>query len=311
MQTDSGRLARSYLFVPGDNERLLGKVFDAGADAVVIDLEDAVSAERKDAARELVQRTLVQRAADDASRQPIWVRINDPRIGDWRADLEAVCGDPRATRLITGLRLPKAESLRQLQLLDEALRRVEQQASLPPESLRITCTIESATGVANAARLAALPRVSFLAFGEADFAADIGAELDADSTATLWARSSLVVAARSAGIAPPIAPVYTLLDDPEGLTRTTVAARRLGFFGRSCIHPRQLEPIHDAFTPTAERVAMARRILAAFDRNGGTVAVTEDGQFVDEAVVRRARAVLELAAMSAPSSATLPPEELP
>ncbi len=286
------RLCRSYLFAPGDNKRLLAKVFDAGADAVVLDLEDGVAADRKDAARELVHRALAQRPA---TGPPVWVRINDLRGDHWQDDVEAVLDDPDVTRGLAGLRVPKAESRREIRRLDEALRLAEKAAGLEPERLKITCTIESAAGLLAARDLAGQPRVSHLAFGEADFAADVGAELDADSTVTLWARSSLVVTARAAGIAPPIAPVYTRLDDEDGLRRSTLEVRRLGFFGRSCIHPKQLAQVHQAFIPSAEQVAAARRILDAFERAGGGAAVAEDGTFVDEAVARRARAVIELA----------------
>ncbi|MCP3956427.1 MAG: CoA ester lyase [bacterium] len=285
------RLLRSYLFAPGDNERLLGKVFAAGADAVVLDLEDAVAPNRKDAARQLVRRALEERTSTDP---PTWIRINDLRSAEWRSDLEVVCCDPLPG--LAGLRVPKVESLRDLQRLDEALRPVEKQAGLEPESLRITCTIESAAGLLAARQLAEHPRVSHLAFGEADFVADVGAELDTEATATLFARSSLVVTARAAGIAPPIAPAYPRLDDTEGLRRSTRQARLLGFFGRSCIHPKQLPAVHEEFTPGAEQVAEARRIVEALERAGGAVAVAEDGTFVDAAVARRARAVLELAA---------------
>ncbi len=287
-----GLLCRSYLFAPGDNPRLLAKVFDAGADAVVLDLEDAVAPGRKAAARELVRQALSERSG---SGPAVWVRINDLRGDHWQTDVEAIFQDPAATRGVAGLRVPKAESLRELRRLDDALRTVEKQAGLEAESLKITCTVESAAGLLAAGRLAEQPRVSHLAFGEADFAADIGAELDENAIATLWARSSLVVTARAAGIAPPIAPVYTHLDDDDGLRRTTLEARRLGFFGRSCIHPKQLAAIHEVFTPTPEQVTSARQILDVFERAGGGATVAGDGTFVDAAVARKARAVLELA----------------
>ncbi|MEM7351761.1 MAG: CoA ester lyase [Acidobacteriota bacterium] len=284
------RPCRSYLFAPGNNERLLGKVLDAGADAVVLDLEDAVAAEHKLVARQQV-RQLLQEA--DATL-PVWVRLNDLRGAEWQADVAEICGEPTALRTLAGLRVPKAESAAELAQLDETLRPLEEQAGLEPGSSRLTCTIESALGLVAAPQLAAHPRVSHLAFGEADFVADIGAELDGQGTATLFARSSLVVAARAAGIAPPIAPVFTQLDDPDGLRRSTRELRQQGFFGRSCIHPRQIEPIHHALAPRPEQIAQARAILASFEEAGGGSALAA-GRFVDEAVVRQARAVLALA----------------
>ncbi len=279
-------LTRSYLFAPGDKARLLAKVFDAGADAVVLDLEDAVTEDRKQVAREQVGTVLAGR---DAGNLDAWVRINALCGDAWRADVEAVCS-PAAIVGLAGLRLPKAESPAELDELDEVLRRAEEVAGLEPGTLRLTCVVESAAGLLAARDLAAQARVSHLAFGEADFAADLGIE---PGEATLWARSSLVVAARAADIAPPIAPVYTHLGDPEGLHASTLEARRLGFFGRSCIHPRQLAAVHEVFTPSADEVDRARQLVAAHD---GGAAVTADGRFVDAAIVRRARGTVELAA---------------
>jgi citrate lyase subunit beta/citryl-CoA lyase len=148
-----------------------------------------------------------------------------------------------------------------------------------------------------AMEIARAPRVEALAFGAADFIRDIGADPDEAETQTLYARSHLVVASRAAGINPPIASVYTRIKDLDGLRATTEAARRLGFFGRSCIHPSQVPIVNQIFTPTAEQVAEARAIIAAFERarSAGVAAVAmENGQFVDQAVVKRARAIIAL-----------------
>lgn len=280
-------MARSYLFAPGDNERLLAKVWNAGADAVVLDLEDAVADDCKSAARELTARALRDRPANPVDA---WVRINDLADEIWREDIRAL---PAAA--LAGVRVPKAESRRQLDMLDEELARAEERAGLESGHLRVTCTIESAVGLLDARRLAAHPRVSHLAFGEADFVADIGAEVGEDSRSTLYARSQLVVAARAAGIAAPIAPVHTHLDDAEGLRRSTREARQLGFFGRSAIHPKQIATIHDVFTPGVDEVRKARDVVRAYQEAGGGAA-TSDGQFIDAAVVRRATHVLNLMA---------------
>ncbi len=279
-------MARSYLFAPGNNERLLSKVFAAGADAVVLDLEDAVAEPEKERARELVSWALRELAS--AHRAPAWVRINPLDGEHWRRDVRAVVRPG-----LVGLRVAKAESPLDLQLLDEELSQAEERAGMRPGGLRLTCTIESAAGVYRAFELASHPRVSHLAFGAADFVADISADPDYPQ-ATLWARSQLVVAARAAGIASPIAAVHTALDDEEGLRETTLEARRLGFFGRSAIHPRQLPVLHQVFTPQREEIEGARRIVDAFEASGGGASVLAGGQFLDAAVVRRARAVLEL-----------------
>ncbi|MEJ2086626.1 MAG: CoA ester lyase, partial [Acidobacteriota bacterium] len=236
-------LARSYLFAPGNRPELLEKVFSAGADAVVLDLEDAVPADQKQPARERVRQALDRRPAE--GDPATWVRINPLDGSHWRPDLEAV-----VTPALAGVRVPKVESVAGLDALDEELTRLEVATGCEPISIRLTCTIESAKGLLAAEELARHPRVDRIAFGSTDFMADIGADPGAESTATLWARSWLVVACRAAGVMPPIAPVWTRLDDVDGLRRTTVECRQLGFFGRSCIHPKQIGPVHEAFTPS-------------------------------------------------------------
>ena len=130
-------------------------------------------------------------------------------------------------------------------------------------------------------------------------ARDLGADVDEAETQTLSARSHLVLASRAAGIRPPIASVYTRIKDLEGLRATTEASRRLGFFGRSCIHPSQVSIINEVFTPSAEQVAEAREIIAAFEQAmaaGSAAVAMSNGQFVDQPIVERARAIVALAA---------------
>ncbi len=290
-------LARSYLFAPGDNEKLLGKVFRAGADAVVLDLEDAVAPANKARARELVL-TALQTAP--ANAPAIYIRINAVSSPYWQADLSVVA-HPR----VRGLRLGKAESRAELDTLDELLKRAEASVDLPVGGLRLVPTIESAAGLLNAAEMARHPRVETFSFGAADFAKDINADVDEAETQTLFARSQLVVSARAAGLQPPIASVYTRLKDAVGLRANTEAQRRLGFFGRSCIHPAQLPVIHEVFTPQADAVHEARAIVEAFERAqavGAGVATLANGQFVDAPIVERARAVLSLAEVFAEAS---------
>jgi citrate lyase subunit beta / citryl-CoA lyase len=262
-------LARSYLFAPGDNEKLLRKALIAGADAVVFDLEDAVAPANKPAARKLIQQVLSE-LPDESSL--IYVRINALSSSYWQDDL--VCA---LNSRVTGLRIGKAESFAEVQTLDEALRQMN-----APVALHFVPTIESALGVMNAAEMARHPRVAAFSFG---------AENDADETATLYARSQLVVVSRAAGLHPPIASVFTQLKDLDGLRVSTLAQRRLGFFGRSCIHPTQLAVIHEAFTPTPEQLEEARAIVAAV-ADGQATATLSSGQFIDAPIVERARQLI-------------------
>jgi citrate lyase subunit beta/citryl-CoA lyase len=285
------RLARSYLFAPGSHERLLQKVFSAGADAVVVDLEDAVAPEHKAFARDLVGRTLARRGP--AGDWPlVFVRINSVRSGLWRDDLHAVVG-----RGLHGVRLARTESVEEVREVNDEIERLERGRDLPRGALSIIASIETADAVLGAAAIARGPRVLALAFGASDFLRDVGAGPDAGELETLAVRTHLVVVSRAASIAPPIAPVHTRLSDMEELRRTTEAARRLGFFGRSCIHPLQLPVVHQAFLPSAAHVAEARALVEAASAGATTDGPVHlpDGPLVDRSLVRRAAAVIDLA----------------
>jgi citrate lyase subunit beta / citryl-CoA lyase len=280
------RLFRSFLFAPAHQTRLVDKVFSAGADAIVLDLEDAVPPAEKAAARRVVGALLESGVPDDP---PLFVRINGMDSDLWREDLAAVVAPG-----LCGLRLPKIDSLEALRRFDEELSSCEGRAGLPFGALELTLAIESAAGVLESRDLARHPRVARLAFGAADFAAELGLDLE-DPLATLHARSHLVLASRAAGILPPLAPVYTRLRDPEGLARAAAENRRLGFFGQSCIHPEQLAIVHQVFAPDARALAEARTLLEAAaraEREGHGALRLPDGRFVDRALVAHAERVL-------------------
>ena len=260
---------RSYLFAPGHNSKLLAKVFDAGADAVMLDLEDAVPPEAKDTARRAVAEVLPTHLA--------WVRVNAAGTPWCAADLDAV-GEHAF-----GIRIPKAESAADVAWV---------RARAPGKP--IIAAVESARGVFAAAEIAAAPGVVHLAMGGVDLARDLGA--GSSNLATLYVRSHLVLASRIAGIEPPIDSVYPHLDDDSGLREQAAFARMLGFFGKSAIHPRQLPILHEVFTPTAEEISWAREVIAAFDAAGGEALRLSSGEFVDLPVADRARRLLQLAA---------------
>jgi citrate lyase subunit beta/citryl-CoA lyase len=262
-------LARSYLFAPGHNPKLLRKVFHAGADAVMLDLEDAVPPHEKTTARELV--------AEALATHPAWVRVNAARTPDCAADLEAVAG--RAA----GIRIPKTESPDDVQwVADRAL------------GIPLICAIETARGVLASQEIASVPSVRHLAVGGVDLQRDLNC--NPGDLPTLYARSHVVLASIAAGLAPPIDSVYPHLDDEAGLRQQTHLARSLGFFGKSAIHPRQLPVIHEVFTPSDEELRRARDVVEAFDRSGGDALQLTNGEFVDLPVADRARGLLDLAA---------------
>jgi citrate lyase subunit beta/citryl-CoA lyase len=259
---------RSYLFAPGHNAKLLAKVFDAGADAVILDLEDAVPPDAKQTARELVAETL--------RRRPAWVRVNASRTTQCAADLAVVGG------LAAGIRIPKVESTRDVEWVAERV-----------PGTPLICAIETARGVFAAPEIASVPGVRHLAFGGVDLQRDLNC--GPGDLPTLYARSHLVLASRAAGIAPPIDSVYPRLDDEAGLRRQAQFARSLGFFGKSAIHPRQLAVLHEVFTPSEEELRWARDVVAAFMDAKGAALRLPDGEFVDLPVANRAHRLLQLA----------------
>ena len=259
------RSPRSWLFAPGHNEKLLRLVFDAGADVVLLDLEDAVPPDLKDRAREMV--------AEVAAAWPCWVRVNRARTELCEHDLDAVAGSA------LGLRVPKVESAEEVAWVAERA----------PEVL-LDCTIESARGVLAAFDIASAPACALLSYGGLDLSADLGIPEGAQET--LYARSYLILAARAAGKPQPSDGVYPMLNDDDGLRKEVEAAKRLGFFGKSAIHPRQVPIIHEVFAPTPEEVAWATGVLAAFEGSGGAATRTAGGEFVDKPVAERARQIL-------------------
>jgi citrate lyase subunit beta/citryl-CoA lyase len=283
---------RSWLYAPGNNPRVLEKVFGAGSDAVILDLEDAVPPAEKVRARGLVADAV--RGRRGQPRPAVFVRINHPDSGLAEADVEAVVQPGLA-----GLRVPKVEDAQTARRVDEWLTKAEERAGLAAGSVALVCNVESAAGVWWALEIAqASPRVQALAFGAADFVRDVNARVGVDGLETLSARSRLVLAARVAGIRPPVDSVYTRLDDDEGLERTTRQGRDLGFFGRSAIHPRQVPTINATYTPSEDEVGRAREVVAAAasaEAAGSGALRLPNGDFVDVAIVRRAEAVLRLA----------------
>jgi citrate lyase subunit beta / citryl-CoA lyase len=266
-------MTRSYLFAPGHNSKLLGKVFTAGSDAVMLDLEDAVPPDAKDTARAMV--------AEALHDHPVWVRINATGTAWAEADLAAVAEHTY------GIRIPKVESA-------DDVRWVTERAPGRP----IICAIETARGVLAASQIASTPGVRYLAMGGVDLQRDLN--VGSDNQATLYARSHLVLAARAAGLPPPIDSVYPRLDDPDGLRNQTEFARSLGFFGKSAIHPQQLDIIHQAFTPTARELDWAHEVVTAFESAGGEALRLPSGEFVDLPVADRARDLLRAASRIEP-----------
>lgn len=261
--------AASWLFVPAATPRRFERAVGSGADAVILDLEDAVAVDAKDTARG-------DAAAWLADGGQAWVRINAHGTPWHEEDVATLCDLPG----LLGLVAPKVEDPRVLGRLT---------ARLGPGKA-LVALVETARGVQGVADIAGTPRVQRLAFGSLDFALDIGAEHDDQSL--LLARSSLVLASRAAGLPPPIDGVTTTVHDADAVTADARRARVLGFGGKLCIHPAQVEPVARAFAPTNEELAWARDVHRAAERSGGGAFLGPDGQMVDRPVIDRAAAIL-------------------
>ena len=271
---------RSYLFVPADRPERINKALASGADAVIVDLEDAVAPGAKAVAREALVGWLAQWSfAPRPSSQPILlVRVNAASTAWFEDDLRA-CVHPA----VQGLVLPKAEHPSELMHVGAAL---PGRALLP--------LVESATGMDAARALGGVPGVQRLIFGSLDFQVDLDIEEDEAEDALLHFRSHLVWMSRLGGIAAPVDGVTTNLQDPAATAADARRARALGFGAKLCIHPRQVQAVHEAFMPSADQLDWARRVLAAAQAAGGS-AVAVDGKMVDAPVLLRARALLERA----------------
>lgn len=274
--------ARSYLFVPGDRPERFAKAQASGADAVVLDLEDAVAPAAKEAARQAVSDWL------DAGRGPVVLRIN--AIGTpWFAVDLALTARPDVAAVI----VPKAERARDLARV---------RAASP--STPLLPLIETAAGIERLREVAAAPGVQRLVFGSIDLQLDLG--IDGDGDELLYFRSQLVLASRLAGLTAPVDGVCTALDDPETLRAEALRARRFGFGAKLCIHPRQVAGVNDAFSPSAVELAWARRVVDVAERSGGA-AVAVDGRMVDLPVLRRAQALLQADAAIRTDGPAAPP----
>lgn len=274
---------RSVLFTPGDRPEMLRKAPEAGADAIVFDLEDAVAPQRKDEARAAVREVLSDPAFDPDCE--VCLRVNPIGVaaGD---DLAGVIGgDGEAIRL-DGVVLPKTESGDDVKSLARRLR--ERDVRVP-----VLALIESARGVLAAEEIADAAPTDALVFGAEDLSADVGATRTREGTEVLYARQRVVIAA-AANDCTAIDTVFTDFGDTEGLREEAAFAVRLGYDGKMAIHPSQVEPINEAFTPDEEEIEWADAVMAgkrAADAEGRGV-FEVDGQMIDAPLIARAQRIL-------------------
>ncbi|MDE3074635.1 MAG: CoA ester lyase [Chloroflexota bacterium] len=283
---------RSLMFVPGHRQRMIDKALASAADVLFLDIEDGVPPAEKDTARQCIAESLRNASSQPGGPHPLrFVRINAIGHERMRADLDAV-----VTVGIEGLCLPKVEDAGQIELVDSLIEGYEASAGIRKGTIRYIAAIESARGIVNGPAVAAAsPRLVGLMFGAEDFAKDLGLPTQRvqEASELIYARSALVMAAASAHIGA-IDGVWPDIRDPEGLLRDARQARRLGFTGKSLIHPGQIETVNGVFCPDEGEVDYARQVVTAFEeavaRGDGSIAI--GGQLVDLPIVERARRVL-------------------
>jgi citrate lyase subunit beta/citryl-CoA lyase len=265
-------VARTYLFVPGNRPERFAKALATAADAVVLDLEDAVAVDDKSTAREAIGAQLAGMSSE--ARRRVVVRIND-LASNWSAmDLRMLLQSGAAQVM-----LPKAESAAQIAALRSAVSDAD-----------VLALIETARGVAAVDEIAAAPGVSRLVFGTLDFALDLDLDTASGNEGLAYGASRIAIASRVAGLAAPVAGVTAQLDDEAQLLADLAQARRFGFGAKLCIHPKQVDPIHRALQPSAAAIVWATRVLEAEAASPGAAQL--DGRMIDRPVVLQAERIL-------------------
>ncbi len=286
------RLRRAVHFVPGANEKMLQKALALPADSLVLDLEDSVTPENKDPAREIVTQWLKQ---VPFGRQERMVRMN-PLDTPWGVpDLEfSMRGRPDSYLV------PKVRTRDDLLQIDTILSRMEREYGYPPGEVKlVVLATETPQGLLNIRDFGSCPRVDALSWGAEDLSAAIGARRNRDEQGQFlevfrYARIMTLLAATAAGVEP-IDTVFVDINDIEGLRRECVEGAWMGFTGKVTIHPSQIAVVNEVFTPSAEEIAESRELLAAFEENrkAGKMAFSFKGQMVDVPHLTRARTIIE------------------
>lgn len=295
MDSQPIKMYRTLLFAPGSRPELLAKAQLGDADAMIFDLEDSVPLNAKDEARKNIADALAV-----GLKKPMFLRISNPRAGDFMADLQVLANASSLVN-VAGVVLPKADDAEDIQAVAKALKDVESKHNMQEGTLSILPLIETCLGLRNGFDIAkASPRVIGMALASAeqgDFMVDLGGRWTPRSLALAYPRSKLVVDARAAGVQWLVDGVFMNLKDTDMLREECLIARELGFVGKMAIHPTQVDVMHTVFSPSDLEVAYARGLIAAF-RDGearGVGAVKYEGMMVDYANVRLAERTLALA----------------
>ncbi len=283
---------RTALFVPGSRPDRVDKALKVGADVIIIDLEDAVPLALKEETRSKVREKVLEHGG-----RKIIVRVNAIGSGYCQGDLDEVMVESLGCVM-----LPKAESPEQIHEISHRLLRLEEERGMDSGTVSIIPLIESARAVQNIfpilSEKAEPARVLTAAFGAADYSLDLGMEITKQGSELNYPRSRIAVACRAAELQPPLdTPFMIDLKDTEGLKADAMRAKQLGFQGKLCIHPNQIQACQAIFSPTKEEIQHAEKVIQAFEEAeaGGVAAIQLDGKFIDYPVVERARRTLKIA----------------
>jgi len=283
---------RTALFAPGNRPDRAEKAIGLGADAVIIDLEDAVPIAEKESSRALVREVL-----DKHPGKRMYVRINALSTPYAKEDLEAV-----ASKNLVGIMLPKVESPEEVFEIDRLLTELEKRNGLEAGVLEVISICETAKGLEEIYPILLAKteynRIAVVAFGAADYTLDLGISLTREGKELEYPRVRIPIACRAAGIMPPLdTPWMVDLKDIDGLIADAKKAKAYGFQGKIVIHPNQIEPCHRVFTPTEEEIAFAKKVIEAFEEaeREGKAAIQLEGKFIDYPVVEKSRRIYALA----------------
>ncbi len=279
---------RTYLFTPGNHARRVEKALSLDADAVILDLEDAVAVAEKVAARDSIRDAL-----DRPRSCAAYVRVNAYDTAFCYGDLQAAVKPG-----LDGIMLPKLESVADLKSVDWLLENLERERDLPPGDIDLIPIIETAKGAAYLRDMVqAGSRARRFAFGAGDYTRDLGMDWSMTETELLPIRSEMVLASRLGGLEPPIDTVFIHIKEHEAFQASCEAVKSLGFQGKLCIHPDQVPAANAVFTPDAEQIAWSEKIVAAFKEaeKAGVASIQVDGYFVDYPIVEKAQRTVDLA----------------
>jgi citrate lyase subunit beta / citryl-CoA lyase len=284
-------LYRSLIFVPGNNKRFVEKAKALQADIICFDLEDSVPLNEKNAARRTIADALTWRSEYKSS---FYLRINSLDSNLWLLDLQEIIRNG-----IDGVVVPKVNDQVQIKNIDSQLSEIEDTKRMTKKSIKLIPSIESARGIVNAYSIAtSSQRVNAMVFGIFDYLYDMGLDYieNDEMEKNMYARAKLPVDARAAGVEP-IDGIWQKVDDTQGLIRDATIAKRLGYSGKSVIHPTQIDPVHKVFVPTQSQINWATKVVEALqqamEKGQGLGAVKLEGKMIDAVHYKQAKAILD------------------